>query len=322
MGERSEKLILDKNTFLDIISLMTKTLNAMTDYLQAVKMSKSANTYITYEQALKKFASIVGDVPLSVEAYIKYLKATSNANPNTAALHSTAIIRMFRFHAARDSSINIAAIEQAKEDYLKRQGKRLPPFNREPIEKILEYCNVMRNDLIELRDRAFVLTLADTGARISEACHLRRGDIDWKEARAVIIGKGDKQAVLRFSIRALDALNDYLLFRQKLDGATGKPLLSLPLFARHDHPAGEEILPVDSGGMWYAVKALARRAGVNPESFRIHDFRHYFVTITYLAKGNLKLSQELARHETINTTNRYAHFGGEADQAYDEIFNR
>ena len=74
--------------------------------------------------------------------------------------------------------------------------------------------------------------------------------------------------------------------------------------------------------MWKAIKDRMTEAGVDRQLVRIHDFRHYFVTMTYLAKGNLKLSQELARHESISTTNRYAHFGGEADIAYDEIFNK
>jgi site-specific recombinase XerD len=74
--------------------------------------------------------------------------------------------------------------------------------------------------------------------------------------------------------------------------------------------------------MWKAIKDRITEAGVDRHMVRIHDFRHYFVTMTYLAKGNLKLSQELARHESISTTNRYAHFGSEADIAYDEIFNK
>jgi site-specific recombinase XerD len=69
-------------------------------------------------------------------------------------------------------------------------------------------------------------------------------------------------------------------------------------------------------------RPMIEDAGLERSAVRIHDFRHYFVTMTYLAKGNLKLSQELARHESINTTNRYAHFGSETDVAYDEIFNR
>ncbi|HSM70313.1 MAG TPA: tyrosine-type recombinase/integrase [Anaerolineales bacterium] len=79
--------------------------------------------------------------------------------------------------------------------------------------------------------------------------------------------------------------------------------------------------PITAGGMWKAIKLRIEEAGVERNAVRIHDFRHYFVTMTYLAKGNLKLSQELARHESINTTNRYAHFGSEVDAAYDEIFN-
>jgi site-specific recombinase XerD len=44
--------------------------------------------------------------------------------------------------------------------------------------------------------------------------------------------------------------------------------------------------------------------------------------MTYLARRDLKLSQELARHKTISTTTRYAHFGNEIDNAYDDIFNK
>ncbi len=74
--------------------------------------------------------------------------------------------------------------------------------------------------------------------------------------------------------------------------------------------------------MWKALKDRMTEAGVDRRSLRIHDFRHYFVTKTYLAKRDLKLSQELARHESIATTIRYTHLGNEADAAYDDIFNK
>ncbi|MBK7449839.1 MAG: tyrosine-type recombinase/integrase [Anaerolineales bacterium] len=72
-----------------------------------------------------------------------------------------------------------------------------------------------------------------------EACNLRRGDIDWNEGRAVIIGKGNKQAVVRFSSRSLQYIKDYLARRSVIDGNTGKQLSSLPVFARHDKGAGK-----------------------------------------------------------------------------------
>ena len=159
---------------------------------------------------------------------------------------------------------------------------------------------------------------------------LKRGDIDWQEARAIIIGKRDKQDVIRFSNRSIQALREYHAACASIEPNTRLPLKSQPVFARHDIRASRKIKPISASGMWTAIKGDPKQgikgrieeAGVDRSLVRIHDFRHYFVTMTYLAKGNLKLSQELARHESISTTNRYAHFGSEADAAYDEIFNK
>jgi integrase len=174
------------------------------------------------------------------------------------------------------------------------------------------------------RDRALLITLADTGFRVHEACNLRRGDIDWNEGRAVIIGKGNKQAVVRFTSRSMQAIKDYLSQRAALDGISGKQLSSLPLFARHDKGAGKKIKPITptTGRNIVKERVLQILGKESVGKITPHSFRHYFVTMTYLAKRDLKLSQILARHESISTTNRYAHFGSEADEAYDDIFNK
>jgi site-specific recombinase XerC len=52
-----------------------------------------------------------------------------------------------------------------------------------------------------------------------------------------------------------------------------------------------------------------------------HSLRHYFVTTVLRASGNLKLAQELARHASIQVTQRYAHLSDdELDRGYHEIF--
>jgi integrase/recombinase XerC len=43
-----------------------------------------------------------------------------------------------------------------------------------------------------------------------------------------MVGKGDKQDVVRFSDRSMKALKNYLAARAFLDGASGKPLTSFP----------------------------------------------------------------------------------------------
>ena len=48
-----------------------------------------------------------------------------------------------------------------------------------------------------------------------------------------------------------------------------------------------------------------------------HSPRHYFVTMVYEATDDLKLAQELARHESTETTERYTHLiNPKLDEAY------
>ncbi|MCC6569209.1 MAG: tyrosine-type recombinase/integrase [Anaerolineales bacterium] len=294
-------------------------------FLDTLDLSK--NTIDTYRYAFRRYVEIVGeDAPLNTETFEKFLLEIKNYAPSTKQIWRSAVLGLYTFCRSND----LAEIQGIIRHYTRKQGKRIVNFDREAVEKVIEYCSGMSGDLPALRDRAFVLTLADTGLRISEACALKRGDIDWLEARAVIIGKGDKQAVIRFSERSIKALREYHTACASIEPNTRIPLRSQPVFLRHDIRASKRIRPISASGMWTAIKGdpeqgikgRIEEAGVDRSLVRIHDFRHYFVTMTYLAKRDIKLSQELARHNSIDTTNRYTHFGGEADAAYDEIFNK
>ena len=302
---------------------MSNIKNIVSSYLEDLEKARSQNTFKTYRQALRLFAEIAGDDDLTPDTYKKFLRETSDLHPSTQSTYRVAVMGLYLFYAADhpEQNVNIATLRQYDQRLALRRGERLPQFNRDAIERLIDHCSAMRNGLIELRDRAFVLTLADTGLRITEACNLRRGDIDWGEAQALVIGKGNKQASIYFSERALAAIGDYLAERAGLDGSSGKPLASLPLFARHDKGAGKKVKSVKSGGMWAAIKARVREAGIDPGDVRIHDLRHYFVTLVQLAGRDIRLTQELARHASISTTSRYAHLGGRAEELYREVFD-
>jgi site-specific recombinase XerD len=290
-------------------------------------LDRSPRTIFAYRNALNQFVDIVGeDAEMNLATYNKFLAAIKPKSPATKRVYSTAVRRFYTFHRAGSSD----ELKEATQHYTRNEGKRIVNFDREVVEKVINHCSSLdrepwsspRERLEALRDRAFVLTLADTGLRISEACALKRGDIDWRELRSIIIGKGDKQAVVYYSNRCIEALKAYLHERANVEPNSRIPLSSQPLFARHDIRASKRIRPITAGGMWKAIKARIVEAGVARNAIRIHDLRHYFVTMTYLAKGDLKMSQVLARHESIATTNRYAHFDSEIAKAYDEIFNK
>jgi len=289
-------------------------------------LSRSPQTILAYRNALEQFVKVVGeDAELSKATYLEFLVALRNKSPSTQRVYTTAVLKFYTFCKAGD----LTELQEATQQFKRKSGKRIVNFNLEAVEKVIAYCESLNGDnstslgtrLEALRDRAFVLTLVDTGLRISEACSLKRGDIAWNEQRA-IIGKSDKEAVIRFSNRSVQALTDYLHMRSLVERNSWKPPASQPLFARHDIRASKKIRPITAGGMWKAIKERITEAGLDRGMVRIHDFRHYFVTMTYLSLRDLRLSQELARHKNISTTSRYAHFGSEADAAYDEIFNK
>jgi integrase/recombinase XerC len=252
--------------------------------------------------------------------------------PTTERLYLTALAGFYEYLSAeRLCEINLPRIRLLIRQRARKPGQRLPQFPFNNIEKILDYTrNIARlstedpvGQLINYRDRAFLLTLADTGLRVHEACGLRRGDVDWNEGRAIIIGKGNQQAVVRFSRRSLGAIKDYLALRSSLDGSSGRALGSLPLFARHDRGTGKKVKPITTTTGRNIVTQRVREALGNEAVGTItpHSFRHYFVTVVLRASGNLKLAQELARHKNIAVTQRYAHLSDdELDKGYWDIF--
>ncbi len=79
--------------------------------------------------------------------------------------------------------------------------------------------------------------------------------------------------------------------------------------------------------MWPAIKERMKDAGADlahdPTQVRIHDFRHYFVTVFYAGSGNLLATKDAARHVSSETTSRYAHVANDlVDQTYDQVINR
>jgi len=317
-------------------------LQSLDRYLNMIRAARSAHTASTYRNALHSFMDVLrahkikpeqsSTAELSENAVIWFAAALKDRAPATERLYLTAMAGFYEFLAGESlANVNLPRVRLLIRQRARRPGQRLPQFPKEAIEQIVNHLINNSNPPVEneleqlryVRDRAFLVTLADTGLRVHEACALRRGDIDWHEGRAVIIGKGDKQAVVRFSDRSLLALRGYLVARARLDGGSGRQLGSLPLFARHDRGAGKKVRPITTTTGRNIVTDRVREI-LGEEfvgSITPHSFRHYFVTRILQASGNLKLAQELARHTNIAVTQRYAHLSDdELDKGYYHVF--
>ena len=310
---------------------------AMDEYLAMVRRSRSDRTHATYATGLRRFSQALRDAGFPPEttlvedlapAWIEGLmEATADQAVATERTYLAPTVAFYRFVAGRRwAALNLAELDLYL-DQRRRQGRRIPPFHKQAIEKILAAA---RRDLAEpgvppdpdapgyafarylvgLRDPAILLTLAATGLRVSELCGLQRRDIRWDEARAAIIGKGDKEGIVRFTDESLRAIRRYLRARRPLDEAQGVPLTGLPVFASHSRRSGRRLVALSPRSVQEMVANWVARE-VGPESVGTitpHTFRHYFVSVAVQATGgNLPVVKELARHESVATTSRYTH---------------
>lgn len=293
----------------------------ITSYLSAVRDSRSEKTHLTYRHALALFTQNTNGADLTPETYALFLRSIADSPANTQAVYRTAVLGLYAYYGI-DHPVNMAALHEHSKRLCKKVKVGRPQFDREAIEQFVSYMETLQNVIAEWRDRAFVLTLVDTGLRMFEACALKRGDIFWREYYADITGKGDVDAKVRFSDRAIDALTDYLTRRQSLDAAMGVQVNTLPLFARHDGKAHDKVLPISVNGMWQSIKERMKQGGIDSTKIRMHDFRHYFITDYYEYSNNISATKTVARHANSKTTFRYIHTDEEADRIYHERHNR
>lgn len=314
-------------------------------YLAEIYKSRSANTGRTYGYIIGKFKLTLThyqhppeSTPLSAldnEWVSWFLNDLRELSATTERGYLPVISGFYEYVVAKNwSTINLTELKY----FIKRRQRSLPKrvqrFPSEQIEALLtlldrrsrEAFEHEREQLAVLRDCALFYMLADSGLRISEACSRERGHVDWSEAMLFVLGKGNKEALVRLSQRTLKRLKRYLTVRQSWDGGQAVPLAKLTLFARHDKRARQEILPMSPRAVQKNLERWVAQLPADQQLLEIspHTFRHYFVT-TVLRKtsGDVEVAKRLARHADISTTMGYAHLSDDQlDQIYDEVFNR
>jgi site-specific recombinase XerD len=143
------------------------------------------------------------------------------------------------------------------------------------------------------KHKALVMTLYGAGLRISEALHLTPADIDSQRMFIHVRGgKGNKDRLVKLSVKLLAVLRDY--WRQR------RP--KVWLFPQDSNPDRA----MESGTAHRIVARAARRAGIT-RRVSPHTLRHSYATHLLEAGTDLRSIQMLLGHCNLNTTARYAH---------------
>ena len=138
--------------------------------------------------------------------------------------------------------------------------KIVEALSPEQIALLFRVCKRDKSTLGK-RDEAIIAALLDTGLRAAELLSLTVEGVDWKERRALILGKGARERLVAFEAKTLLALQRYHRQAGIKDGALFKSR------------TGE---PLSQAALYLAVRRRGDHAGI--ENLHPHTFRHTCAT--------------------------------------------
>ena len=170
-----------------------------------------------------------------------------------------------------------------KFDLPKIGQKRLPVLNAEELKRVLSFCDV--------REKAIILFMADSGLRRAEVCSLNWGDVDMQSGLVrVKQGKGRKD---RSAVIGATARRALLAYRRTIENHNDKdPLIQ-----------GKGGKRFTGSGLRAAFRRLSRASGILVTA---HAMRRTFVILSLRAKMNPLVLQNLLGHADLQMVNHYA----------------
>lgn len=144
------------------------------------------------------------------------------------------------------------------------------------------------------RDFAILMIFLNCGIRRSELVGLNISDV--YEDRIRVIGKGNKERIVYMGTATRNAIDAYLLERNKIVLSDNRAL-----FGSRDKNR------ISVTAVHRLVKKHMLSAGLDTESLSAHKLRHTAATLMLAGGVDIKTVQEVLGHENLNTTQIYTH---------------
>lgn len=251
-----------------------KTQAAINEFLQSRRArNSSAATVQWYEQRLRPFTTSNPELPEEPRPIETFL-AMRHGEPETIHADFRALKALFRFRTERYGVPNPMATVK-------------PPRCPKKVMATLEPEQQLRLLIVagDIRAKAIVTLLIDTGIRTSEALGLRRQDI--KTRTLIVRGKsGQREVAMSEETREL------LLTLINNDGKDE--------YVFHD---GEGVL--SRYDMYKMLRRLYKKAGIPGPKLGGHRLRHAFGKSWVVNGGDVRSLQLQMGHANISTTEKY-----------------
>lgn len=230
-----------------------------------------------------------------IRAYLTYLDG--EVGPGTVALHYRHL-RAFWNWLVKEGEIDASPMARIGAPSV----PDVPPevLTAAEIEALFATCK--GRGFIERRDRAILMTFADTGCRLGEVAGARVDDLNREYRTLTVRGKGDKTRVVALGDTAMDALARYLRSRRAHKDAASDAMW----LGRYGAMTGS--------GVAQTLKRRGEEAGI--EGLHPHRFRHTFAHEWLAAGGQESDLMMLAGWSSPAMIRRYGRSAA-ADRARD-----
>ena len=271
-------------------------------FLNYLRFERNASpqTVQTYEDSLREFESYLTfrEDGLSFEAvdtdlirdWMESLMDRGN-NASTINKKLSALRSFFRYALKR----KLVEKDPAHAVVGLKKPKPLPQFVREgEMDRLLD--NVEWGDNYkDVRARTLLLLLYETGLRRSELTGLDDGDIDFETSQLKVTGKRNKQRIVPFGPELAETLRKYVIVRdEQVKGDCDALFLS----DKGHRMTGQQVYEIVHRYLTGAT-SLKKRSP--------HVLRHSFATAMLNNGAGLESIRNLLGHESVSTTEIYAH---------------
>jgi integrase/recombinase XerD len=268
----------------------------------ASERGRSVNTLKAYRRDLGMYTTWLGEHGADLHTVDRAMldryvneRRSAGAAPSSVARQLAAVRMLHRFMLDDGTRKDDPTADV--------EGVKVPsgiphPLSEEEVDRLLGAVTGV--DAVAMRDRALLEFLYATGARISEACGLSLGDIDFDQRLVRLFGKGAKERIVPVGRSSVAAMEQWL--------HGGRPALEPAIWKTRDDQMAIFLntrgARLSRQAAWAVVRKYGEATGL-ADRLSPHVLRHSCATHLLDHGADLRIVQEMLGHASISTTQVY-----------------
>lgn len=276
-----------------------------------VQKGLSVNTVSAYRDAIKLLLCYSADslkksvdelmaediTETLVSKFLDYVEAKRRCTARTRNARLAAIRSLFAF-MGREEPVLLVQCQQVRAIPLKRTEHRIVAYLEEKeLKAILDSIDI--NARTGVRDRALLMLLYNTGARVSEIVSLKLDNLRWVDtAQITLLGKGKKPRSCPLWPETVTALQSYLSQRRPKQVEPQEVFLNA-----HGDPITR--FGIRHITRKYGIQAQTKQPSLKDKAVNPHTFRHTTAMHLLRSGNDITMVSYWLGHADINTTHIY-----------------